>query len=267
MQRMLVGMVLFLTLIVGILIIVVVDLSGEISDRRLDRPGATGARTGGGEPTVRPEEVAKLESRLGDLSLQSNRLVDRLGRTESELRAARAEIRRLKRGDAGADEPLPEDGGDPRPFLDDPTRNESGEFDITEEDEEYFVAIQRRIERKRRVTGLTRNVMRRIDRMVEKGEIATVAPDVRTEIEQTVRSFVAAGDDIVTRYVREPVEKLSSDERRDRMSDERDKLVAEAQTALTPLLGESDAALVAQASLQNPWGVRLRGDRSRRSYR
>jgi hypothetical protein len=265
---MLVGMVLFLTLIVGILIIVVVDLSGEISDRRLDRPGTTGARTGGGEPSVRPEEMAKLESRLGDLALQSNRLVDRLGRTEKELRAARAEISRLRRGSGeGTDGPLPEDTGDARPFLDDPSRDEAGEFDITEEDEEYFVAIQKRIERKRRVTGLTRNVMRRIDRMVEKGEIGTVDASVRAEIEQTVRSFVAAGDDIVTRYVREPVETLSPDERKNRMSDERDKLVAEAQAALTPLVGEQDAVAVAQASLQNPWGVRMRGDRSRRTYR
>jgi hypothetical protein len=265
---MLVGMVLFLTLIVGILIIVVVDLSGEISDRRLDRPGSIGSRTGSGEPAVRPEEMAKLESRLGDLARQSNRLVERLGRTEKDLRAARAEVSRLRRGSAdGTDGPLPEESGDARPFLDGPTRNEAGEFDITEEDEEYFAAIQKRIERKRRVTGLTRNVMRRIDRMVDKGEIGTVDESVRAEIEQTVRSFVASGDDIVTRYVRNPVETLSPDERKTRMSDERDKLVAEAQSALTPLIGEQDAALVAQASLQNPWGVRLRGDRSRRTYR
>jgi len=272
MQRMLVGMVLFLTLVMGILAIVVIDLSGAVSDRQLDRPGSVPSRTGADEPAVRPEQMAKLEARLADLYRDSAQLTERLGRTESELRAARAELRRLRQAGAGdgAADPAAGDSGDDRPYLSEPERNPDGEFDISQQDEEFFLAVQKRIEKKRRVSGLTRNVMRRIDRMADKGEIGNVDDETRLEIEQTVRSFVAAGDDIVTRYIREPTEELrlmDSEKRRDEMSDARDKLVAEAQRALTPVLGDVDAAAVAQASLQNPWGVRLRGDRFRRSSR
>ena len=38
MQRMIVGLVLFLTAIVGILIVTVLNLSGQMEDRRVSRP-------------------------------------------------------------------------------------------------------------------------------------------------------------------------------------------------------------------------------------
>ena len=271
MQRMLVGLVLFLTVVVGILGVVVLDLAGEVDDRRVTRPSVA-VRPSEPGSTVHASRVQTLEDRMAGLLRAIDKLKVRTERAENEARAARTEARRARKAlaAAGVEGPLdpdPSATGTGTGLDGDRGLNEDGTFQVTEQDMDYFLAVQRRVERKRRIAGMTRNVMRRIDRMADKGEISALSDDLRGKVEETIHSFVAEGDDLVTRYIRQPdaeVEAMSADERRERMTEVRDRIVAEAQRALEPLIGNQDAGIVAENSLQNPWGVRLRGSKRRR---
>ena len=77
-----------------------------------------------------------------------------------------------------------------------------------------------------------------------------------------LRNFVKLNDDLVTTYVRSPTDEvraLSSEERREQLRTERENFGAEALRALEPILGEADAAKVAERVFTNPWGLRQRG--------
>jgi len=259
MQRMLVSLVLALVGAVCLLGAWVFKLSGEVdaASRRVATDsaptrGVTVAEAGESARVLALEsELAKVRGDVRGLRIQ----------LENAERAAADAARRAAGSSAGAEggEPaygaLPE-GGDP---LAEHPRDEAGEFVITDEAEDYFLAVQERVQRRRRIDGMVRNVMRRVERLASRGEIAALPADRMAEVEKTIRKYVIAGDDLVTSYVREPDEAkqvLTAEQRRDQLAAERTQLVQQAQRDLVPLVGEVDAAKVAEESLQNPWGLR-----------
>ncbi|MHC4164874.1 MAG: hypothetical protein ACYSUM_22395, partial [Planctomycetota bacterium] len=79
------------------------------------------------------------------------------------------------------------------------------------------------------------------------------------KVEGVLRRYVEAGDDLISRYLREPsedIKALSLNDRRQQLAGDRDQLVEQAALELAPLVGAADATTVAEASLQSPWGRR-----------
>ncbi|MHC4224450.1 MAG: hypothetical protein ACYSUN_10710 [Planctomycetota bacterium] len=268
MQRMLVGLVLFLTAAVGLLGIMVYNLSRDMDAVSRRRVAAGGGRRAADEG-VDPTRVASLEGQLADLSKQYMRLRKEW---EKERKAgARLPSENRASGAPADDARLP----DPEPRSYDgapgePQRDPDGAFLISDEEEEYFMAVQKRVERRRRIDGMTKNLMRRVERMVGAGEIQTLRSEDKNKLERIVRRYVVAGDDLVNRYVREQpddVAALSSDDKRNALREGRDALSVQAQEELIPLLGAEDAAKVAEKTFQNPWGGRFGSRRSTRLNR
>jgi len=270
---MLVFLVLILLVAVAGLGLFSLHLYDEIGRQTLTRRPATGPSRGVAGDESDLDRIVALESRTTELARANDQLRTRLEEAERSLRAAREAFARTLRAVQSGATP-----GDTDPGAGDPNATGSGlnvggphEFDehgqpvVTAEDEEFFLAVQQRVERRRRIDGMTRNVMRRVDRLVDRGEIGRLTPDIRAAVEERVKRYVAAGDDLVTRYVRDPtpeIEGMSRDDRNRSMTEERDKLVADAQRELEPLVGDSDASMIADVSLQNPWGLRVSRDRA-----
>ena len=267
MQRMLTGLVVVLAAFVGILGIAVLNLWSDISALQ-SRRGSEGSGSRGlvvqeGPDSIR---VKELEGRVTTLQRE-------IGHLRNSVRAARndAAAAVARRDDDDRDDRLDGPSSDIVLTAPDRQKDGAGKFLISEEDEDFFIAIQDRVQRRRRIDGMTRNVMRRVDRLASRGEIQALPDDRREVVEKTIRKYVVAGDDLVTTYVRDPVERIrgmTSEERRDMLANERSDLVAAAQQDLVPLLGEIDAAKVAEQSLQSPWGGRrrnsgLKGKKSR----
>ena len=94
--------------------------------------------------------------------------------------------------------------------------------------------------------------MRRVDRLATRGEIGALTEQTRSDVGRIIRRFVVAADDTLGRYVRNPSEEirsLSREQRTQKFRADREELVAQAQTALDPLLGVEDAAKVAQIAV------------------
>jgi len=259
MQRMLVALVLVLVAAVCGLGAWVFELSAEVDGAT--RRAATDPAPNRGVSVAEAAEstrVQALENELAKLRGDVRGLRIQLENAERVAEAARRAAG--SNGGAEGGEPpaygtLPE-GGDP---FADPERDASGEFVITDEAEAYFLAVQERVQRRRRIDGMVRNVMRRVERLATRGEIAALPADRMAEVEKTIRKYVLAGDDLVTSYVREPdatKQALTAEQRRDQLAAERTQLVEQAQRDLVPLVGEVDAVKVAEESLQNPWGLR-----------
>ena len=165
MQRMLVGLVLFLTLVVSALGIMVFDLRSELTDL-----GKARAPEGvGREPVAENPDAGRIDSLDQRLSQLLNEV--------KVLRRRRAAAPPRAAAPSGADRPaappaLASGGG----FLtaSERVRDSNGEFMLTEADEELFLALQQRAQRRQRVESTTRGVMRRLDRMAEKGEMASI---------------------------------------------------------------------------------------------
>jgi len=265
---MLVGLVLFLTAAVGLLGIVVYNLSRDMDAVSRRRVAAGGGRRAAGE-ALDPARVDSLEGQLADLSKQYMRLRKEW---EKERKASARLPSENRASGAPADDARPPDR-EPRSYdgvPGEPQREPDGEFLISEEEEEYFMAVQKRVERRRRVDGMTRNLMRRVERMAGAGEIQTLQPESQKKLERIVRRYVVEGDDLVNRYVREPsgdAAALSSDDKRNALREGRDALSVQAQEELIPLLGAEDAAKVAEKTFQNPWGGRFSNRRSTRLNR
>ncbi|MHC4548173.1 MAG: hypothetical protein ACYTEZ_05285 [Planctomycetota bacterium] len=255
MQRMLVGLVVFLTAAVGVLAIATYNLSSEVDSLRQARTFEGGTVRRPVEPSPDAARISTLEERLARLT----REVERAGRPAAATPPLAAR------------EPVPPSTGEaPRPRAEvdsalsasERPRDAEGRFVLTEQDEELFLALQQRAERRRRIDATTRNIMRRLDRMATKGDIQVLQD--REKVEAVLKNYITAGDDLVTRYLRQPpadIKALDPQERREQLGAERDRLVEQAQLDLEPLLGQQDAAAVAEASLQNPWGRRLGGSR------
>lgn len=250
MQRMLVGLVVFLTAAVGVLGITTYNLSEEVGSLRQRKPAGSGRRVVAETPDS-----------------------GRIEKLEREMRLAQQEVERLRRKVAARPivVPAPQEetgsaaGSEPIRVPDTEAlltgagreRDAKGKFVLTDEDEELFLALEKRAQRRRRIDSTTRNVMRRIERLGQKGDIQPIPPQDKSKVEGMLRRYVEAGDDLITRYLREPpddIKALSINDRRQQLASERDQLVERAAQELSPLLGSADAQAVADASLQSPWG-------------
>jgi len=250
---MLVFLVLGLFLAVAILAISVWNLrdSANSSSSRVTVP----ARTVPVRDPVAEAREAELERRIGQLQ-------DEVATLRRELRSRPDPAASASPGNGGGPGDGEPGGWNDYPPID-PSgrypRDANGDFLVTPEDVAYFTEVQQRVERRRRVEGMIRGVMLRVDRLEKRGEIRPLPDDRRREVEDVIRKYVAKGDDLLTRYVRSPDEELRSlspEQRRDELATARSDIVAAAQSALEPILGVEDAAKVAEESLQRPWGLR-----------
>ena len=253
MQRLLVGLVLVLFVAVAAMGIAVYKLGDNAAPSRLPPPARTAA--------VIPEHDPALAAREAEFERRITLLQDELAAVKRELRARPAPSTAsppVEAGGGGAGE-----GG----FVSQPgvrPRDLEGNLILTEEDVEFFAKVQEKVLREQRVDGQTRSAMARVDRMVTRGEIAPLAADRKLEIERVLRKYIAAGDDLTQRLLRTPDEEvkgLTSEQRRDELSQARTQLLAVAQQDLEPLLGADDAKRVAEESLQRPWGLGRQGRR------
>jgi hypothetical protein len=253
MQRMLVGLVVFLTAAVGLLGITIYNLSDEVGSLRQR------AQTGAGRRAVAAEapdmaRVEALERRTSEILREIERLRRRVAARPLVVPAPSGEAD-SSAGSEGARVPdteglLTAAGRD---------RDAGGKFVLTDEDEELFLALEKRAQRRRRIESTTKNVMRRIERLAQKGEIQAISPTDTEKVEGVLKRYVEAGDDLISRYLREPsadIRALSLTDRRAQLAAERDQLVEQAATELSSLVGTADANTVAEASLQSPWGRR-----------
>lgn len=254
MQRLLVGLVVFLTAAVGVLGITTYNLSEEVGTLRQRNSGSSARRVVAETPDT-----------------------GRIAKLEQNMRLAQQEVERLRRKVAArplvVPPPQDEAGSSAGPEataarMPDTEaqltaagreRDAQGKFILTDEDEELFLALEKRAQRRRRIDSTTRNVMRRIERLGQKGDIQPIPVQDKAKVESVLRRYVEAGDDLITRYLREPpgdIQALSINDRRQQLSADRDQLVEHAARELSPLVGSADAQIVAEASLQSPWGRR-----------
>jgi hypothetical protein len=98
--------------------------------------------------------------------------------------------------------------------------------------------------------------MRRIDKLAGGGEIRVFPPDVRKRVEETVRSFWEEDDDTITRYLRYPsaeIKALTVAARRERMREEREAYLEQAQHALAAIIGQEQATFICESILRSTW--------------
>jgi len=256
MQRTLVGLVVFLTAAVGALALAVFSLFGKLDERPLAQPSRVAAR-----PVATPRDSADEAARSARLTgLERGQ-----ARLTSEIKDLKRRLERILSLQARRSAPAPvgaSGNGSPLPpdsVAVGPKRDLLGNFIVAPEDEEYFMAVQKRVERRRRIDGMTRNLMRRIDRMEQNGDITALDPGVREKVETALRRYVVGGDDLVTKWVREPGEEIramSQQQRREEMGAERATIAEEAQRALEASLGPELAQKIGERVLQSSWGVR-----------
>jgi len=272
MQRMLVGLVLLLTGAVAVL--------GAMVYRLQDDVAAVSARRGAGASSaraaVRPDGAAarvesldeRLEgvvSELAALRAESSRLAREQRRLEDAVR----KHRRLSAGDAdgsgsGPGSARPSDGNVLASA--DRARDGDGGFVITEEDEEFFVALQKRVDRRRRIDGMSKNLMRRVRMLEQNAEIDPLDEIAREGVANVLAQYVQASDDLVSRFVRNPDEehkKLTAEERREAMARERGRLVDAASVELERLLGSMQAEKVIERTIARTYRFRRTSPRFR----
>ncbi|MHC4134186.1 MAG: hypothetical protein ACYS0K_04295 [Planctomycetota bacterium] len=252
MQRMLVGLVVFLTAAVGVLAIATYNLSEEVGTLRQRSPAGPGRRVVVESPDT--ARIEKLERHTSGLLQEIDRL-----RRKVAVRPVVAPRPSAETGPSAGSEDarVPDSEGLLTAARRD--RDPSGKFVLTDEDEELFLALEKRAQRRRRIESTTRNVMRRVERLAQKGEIQAISPTDNAKVEGVLRRYVEAGDDLISRYLREPsedIKALSLNDRRQQLAGDRDQLVEQAALELAPLVGAADATTVAEASLQSPWGRR-----------
>jgi len=266
MQRLLVILVVVLLAAVALMALTVTDLSSSVDEARLQ--SSRDARRSGTRRGV-------------DSDSDSERLVrveERLSRTTAENTRLREDIRKLtirisNLGKVLAARPgTPASSASPGPETSERNydasgtrvervRDDAGNFVVSAEEMEYFRAVQTKIDRVRRIDGQTRNYERRIQSIVDRGEIGAILPEQKAEMEKVLRDFVTKNDDLVTRYVRKPVPEvlaMTNDERREQLRVIREKYGAEAQKALAAHVGDADARTIAERVFTNPWGMRSR---------
>jgi len=253
MQRMLVGLVVFLTAAVGLLGITTYNLSEEVGGLRQRNQSGPGRRVVAAEApdTAR---VEALERRTSGLLQEIERLRRRVA-----ARPMVAAPRSAEAGSSAGSEDVRVADTEGLLTAARRDRDAGGKFILTEEDEELFLALEKRAQRRRRIDSTTRNVMRRIERLAQKGEIQAIPPTDTAKVEGVLKRYVEAGDDLISRYLREPSEDiraLSLNDRRAQLAAERDELVERAASELSSLVGAADATTVAETSLQSPWGRR-----------
>ncbi len=244
MNRTLVALVLLLTGFVTVLTVMVFGVQDRVDSAPASRSGGHALRPVTDEQASQAEELRSLRRELASLKAQ---LADIERRRGTEAETARATAPAPGSGDpARATSP---DRPSPAPA---PERDAQGNWIITDEQVEYAAALQREVDRRRRQEGMTRNVMRRIDSLAARGEIAPVQDLRRAEVEAVVLKYVARADDVVQRIAKHPGDAeaaLTPEARKELMQAERDQLAAAARQELVPLVGERDALEIAENAL------------------
>ncbi|MEM8884090.1 MAG: hypothetical protein AAGD14_08485 [Planctomycetota bacterium] len=261
MQRMLVFIVIALVAGVVGLGLMVSDIADTLEQDRLAR--AREEKDASRDVPERDEStrIAALEAKLQSERESNTKLRRELGKLDRRVSELAGMIAR--RATSGSNMPPPPaniDGpranGGAAPTR---ARDENGNFVISDEEKEYVRAIQASIDRDRRITGQTRNYMRRIDSLVRRQEVKELDDETKEKVEKTLARYVTLNDDLVTAYVRNPgpeAAMLSDDERREHLREQRQKFGDQAKTALEPLLGSEDTAKIAERVFTNPWGLR-----------
>lgn len=240
MHRMLALLVVLLTAAVGGLAIYVLSLSDRVHASASGRaPSAAPAPPA--DDALR-EEVKRLQVRLEAAHQQIQQL-------RGDLAFATMREREARRDDgAGAPTPPP-----PSPDVHStPPRDDSGAFVFTEEEIARAMALQKEVERRRRVEGMTRAVMRRVEGLVAKGEIAPIPEDRREQVQGVVERYLTEADALVQRHLRNPepgAELLTGEQRREFLTGERERMGQALRQDLLPILGQRDADQVAEAVL------------------
>lgn len=263
MQRLLVALTLILLVIVAYLGLSLADLSSRFEQE--SRARARESRADDRVPAVSDDPATRkltlLEKRLNDASAENSTLKGSVARLEQRISELTRQVALASSRAPG--EPLPDGGTEPlagvAPEI---KRDDQGNFVITQEEMDYIRAVQAKIDRERRIEGQTRNYMRRIDSLVTRDEIAAIPEEKKAKVEAVLLRFVTLNDDLVTAYVRDPtdaVKNLDETEKRDQLSNQREKYAQQARTALSEILPPADVAKLAERVFTNPWGLRPRG--------
>lgn len=259
MQRMLVGLLVFLTAAVGVLAVMLFQLQDDVDAQSRSRPSSS-SRTPAPQGAD-PELVAKLD-----------RDVSALLRQIDELRAQHREtVRAIARG-ATAGRPKGSDDTripSAKEELVRSTRRADG-IAVTERDEAFYIAVKDSVDRKRRIKGLFETTMRRFDRLAANGTFQAVEGEDRKRVEAAILKYVTGSDSMLTRYFRRPNEQIKAlpvEQRREAVNAERDTIAAQAQMDLAVVLGPDQAQIVADKLLKTvrrlPGGNRIRRRRER----
>lgn len=254
MQRLLTVLVLVLLVAVAALGVAVYELKDAGPSASRQPPVA--------RPSALPELDSAAEARAAEQDRKIRELLDKVASLDRQIRSRPV----TSETPSGAGGGGVGEGGPPaivaapgvRP------RDATGNLVITAEDVEFFSKVQEHVLRQQRIDNQVRGVMLRVDRMAGRGEILPLAADRRADVERVLRKYVAAGDDLTARYLRSPdeeVSQLSSEQRREELTQARTELVAAAQGELDPVLGPDDAKKIADEALQRPWGLGRTGRR------
>jgi len=248
MERMLIGLVLFLTVAVGALGVALFNLDDKVS-LSTRRVGGSGSRTVAVEDPGTAAHIEKLEGRIDRLLKEVEGLRRRQRQNSTALARAAARGRGGSKGTDGDTKRVEEDPDS----LSRPARDAEG-VAVSVADEAWYVAVKDSVDRKRRISGQLANMMRRIDRLGESSTIQSVPQHQRAAVEKVLRRFVTSNDDLLTQYLRKPSAELSAltaTQRRDALNEERERVVTLAQQALEPLLGAEDTATVVDRTLKS----------------
>ncbi len=134
-----------------------------------------------------------------------------------------------------------------------------GKFAISEEEIAYAIQLQKQVDRHRRLGGMVRSVMRRIDYMLKRGELAAMEEEERSKVDNVVSKYMTESDDLMTHYFREPgpnVREMEATARRALLKTEREQLQTEAAAEINQLLSDDRGTKIAEAMFYRNWSNR-----------
>jgi hypothetical protein len=258
MHRMLTIFVVLLTAAIGGLGLYVLRLSDRVAENASGRARSAVPVAPTDEPLR--AEMKRLEERLAAAD-------DRIRQLRRDLEFAAMRERETAR-EAGSDAATPPPPS--REIEGAPPRDASGAylFTFTEEEIERAAALQREVERRRRVEGMVRAAMRRVDGLVAKGEIGPLFEERRAQVQEIIQRYLAEADALVQKHIRNPdpgAELVTGERRRELLTGERERMGLALRQDLLPILGQRDAEQVAESVLtssylpRNPAGRGGRG--------
>ncbi len=263
MQKMLVILVLVLIGAVAILSFSVHSLGDDLDALRLtgrshirSQPRDTDVAPVPARSGVDQRELQSLRIKVADLSSKYGQVRQQLDRTLARL--AVYKVREEDGEGGGFDEPA----GVPVPGR---SRGTDGNWDISADEIEYAIALQKKVDRKRRLDSALRSATRRLDGLIQKGDLDPIPDEHAEKFNATVAHYLTASDDLMTSFFREPSEEirqLAAKDRRDMLNSERETLQALAQNELAAMIGDEQAQTVADAMFSRRW--RYNSGRNRR---
>ena len=249
MQRMLVGLLVFLTAVVGALAVMLFQLQDQVDSKqaRASAPARTSDTQG-----ADPERVAKLERRVTGL----------LRQIEALREQHRATVRALAKGvpsdGKGSDDPriqVPESG------LTNAARR-ADRISVTKQDEAFYLAVKKSVDRKQRIENTFRATMRRLDRFAIAGTIQPIEGEDRKQVEKATLKYVTSSEDLMARYYRSPNEQVKAlpvEQRREAVTQERETILVQFQNDLATVIGAEDAQAVTSRMLKGVRRIRPQG--------